>query len=215
MPITLEKLFSPTATVSFPFLGETVNVTFAPWKYTGEMQDLLDRLQAEQATEREEMAVLIEQANARDAEADRLNGSHAADVATLRARAAELRDEASQHEVRLDHRDKAALRDVLSKLLVTWDVLDAKGKPIPTTGESLNGLPDVFLWAVFLSLNQENQPDPTPAPPSNEPSSSRTTARSRTGSRTSLKPEPSVSRRSSSTNGRNGRSTTRSGVAGR
>lgn len=35
MPITLEKLFSPTVTTTSPFLGETVSVTWSPLRYTG------------------------------------------------------------------------------------------------------------------------------------------------------------------------------------
>jgi hypothetical protein len=44
MPITLQKIASDTASVSFPFMGETVNVTYRPSMFTeriiGRLRDI-------------------------------------------------------------------------------------------------------------------------------------------------------------------------------
>jgi len=204
MPITLAKLFSPTATVSFPFLGETVNVVWAPFRYTGEMQELADRIAAEQAVDTDEIARLRASATDKFEEAARLEQADSPDpeaIAALRTEAAAALLEADASEVRLDHRDKAAVREVLSKLLVSWDVLDEAGKPIGTDVDTLARLPDVFNRTVFFSLSQENVPDPTKAPPSDEPSSSKTATPSPTGSPSSRRRAPSASAPSSSTSG--------------
>lgn len=136
MPITLEKLFSPTVDTSFDFLGETVHVTWAPFRYTGEMQAFAEKLGDDERAE--QLA-----------------------IAELRADGHE--EEASAREVALDYSDKRALRQMLSVLLVGWDVMDGK-KQVKTDLATLNTLPDVFLRVVFLSLAQANQPDPPKAP---------------------------------------------------
>ncbi|MHB8398429.1 MAG: hypothetical protein ACYDCI_05770 [Candidatus Limnocylindrales bacterium] len=136
MPITLEKLLSPKVTTPVEFLGETIDVTWAPFRYTGEMQELAERLSDEETAESEA-------------------------IAELRAEGKD--DEAQSRQIRLDHRDKRSLREVLSRLLVSWEVFEGR-KRLPTDLATLNRLPDVFLTVVFLSLGRENQPDPQTAP---------------------------------------------------
>jgi hypothetical protein len=218
MPITLEKLFSPTATVSFEFLGDTVNVVWAPFRYTGEMQELAEKVVAEQEVDqaaltdlRAEAKQLLDSAAAIEEE----DGDEA-QIAALREEGADKLGEAQKAEIRLSHRDKRSIREVLATLLVSWDVLDARGKPVPTTLEELRRLPDPFVQAVFLSLSSESRPDPQKAPNSDEPSrTGRTSARSQIGTSTSSPRMPSGSARSSSTNARHGRGHTRSGGRGR
>lgn len=198
MPITLEKLFSPTLTVSFPFLEETVNVTWAPWRWTGEMQDLVDRMRAEFDAERdgleERMKAAIE--------------AEGADEETVR--------EGVRHAlVEMSKADMAFVREMLSRLLVSWDVLDDDGKARPTDMAEMKRLPDQFLTAVWQALAKESAPDPSSAPNSDEPSDTETgSAPSPAGTSTSEPPRPSVSRRSSSTNVQSGLATIPSGGIG-
>lgn len=218
MPITLAKLFSPTVRTSFLFLDETVNVVFAPLRYTGEMQDLAERLTGEMQVSADELDALRDEAAAADAAADQLDAEPEKDEAAvqeLRDQAMVARGKAVSSEVELDHRGKAIIREFLARLLVSWDVLGEDGKPISTDIAELNRLPDLFLQVVFLSLKGENAPDPTKAPPSDEPSNTgESSAPSPAGTDTSPQPEPSASPRSSSTNGRKPRAATRSGARG-
>jgi len=161
MPITLEKLLSPTADTSFEFMGETVNVTFAPMRYTGEMQDFAQRLADEETAEKAKIADLREEAVQIVASA---NGNVEARAVAV-ARAAELNGEADSREQTLDLRDRKALRDALAGLLVSWDVMEGR-KPLGVDRKTLDRLPDLFLRIVFLSLARENQPDPQRAPDS-------------------------------------------------
>lgn len=217
MPITLEKLFSPTAPSSFPFLGEIVHVTWAPFRWTGEMQELAERLSDESAVEKAAIAALKEEAEAIEAEAVALVVEVDLPKALdLRARASALTDEAMTRELRLDTQDKTNMRDFLVTLLVTWDVLDDAGKPLPTDKATLRTLPTPFLQAVFTSLSMESQPDPQKAPESVEPSNTeKISAPSPTGTPSSSKPARSVSRRSNSTNGHTAPATTLHGAPGR
>lgn len=196
MPITLEKLFSPTATTSFEFLGETVTVEFSPWRWTGEMQALVNEF----AREDEEEAERIAEA--------RVSG----DVA-----------EADKRERELDLTNKRRLREMLAcdagehrpaGLLVSWDVMRGKKAVVPTLDE-LNRLPDYFLSCVFLALGAENMPDPKTASTSDEPSNTeRTSVPSPTGTSSSRARESSPSRRSSSTNGQSGHAVIPFGATG-
>lgn len=164
MPITLEKLLSPTAETSFEFMGETVNVTFAPMRYTGEMQDFAERLSEEEEGVQAKVAEL--RAEAETVLADAGKGTEAQAIAA--ARAAELTGEASALEQKMDLADRKALRDLLSKLLVGWDVMEGR-KPLKTDRDTLDRLPDIFLRFVYISLARENQPDPPKAPTSERP----------------------------------------------
>lgn len=174
MPITLEKLLSPTAETSFEFMGETVTVTFAPMRYTGEMQDFSQRLSEEETAEQARITELREEATTVLAEAGK--GKEAQALAA--ARAAELRGDADDRERKMDLRDRKALRDALASngnadggppgLLVSWDVMEGR-KPLKTDRATLDRLPDIFLRVVFLSLARENQPDPPKAPTSEGP----------------------------------------------
>lgn len=220
MPITLKKLFSPTARSSFDFLDETVNVVWAPFKYTGEMQDLAEKLIEESAQDRGEIDQLRKEADAATAEAARLRAGPDVDVlrvAVLEAEAAAAMDQVNTREVRLDSRDKRALRRTLSGLLVSWDVLDEDRKPIPTDEATLAKLPDAFLQVLFMNMARENQPDPTKAPASDAQSDTGRTIseQSPTGTTTSRPRARSASPRLSSTRGRSERATTRSGARGR
>lgn len=193
MPITLEKLFSPTATSSFEFLNETVTVEYCPWRWTGAMQTLVDDFTRQDEEEAERIAELRE----------------AGDIAAVEA-----------GERKLDLANKRRLREMLAcdadptGLLVSWDVMRGKKAVVPTLLE-LNKLPDFFLTCVFLALGAENMPDPQTAPNSDEPSNTeRTSVSSPTGTGSSRGRGSLASHRSSSTNGRNGRSVTRSGSHG-
>ena len=200
MPITLEKLFSPTVESSFPILGEVVHVTWSPWRYTGEMQELAERLGAEDRAEAEALEELREE----QAEADE-------------DRAVQIAGEISRREQVRGYRESDAIRAFLSTLIVSWDVMDGR-KPFATDLVSLKRLPDQFIRIVFLSLGIENQPDPTKAPSSDEPSGTapnRGSGRSRTGTSSSGRPATTAARRGTSMNGRSGRATTRSGAPGR
>lgn len=173
MPITLEKILSPTAVTSFEFLGETVTVTFAPMRYTGEMQDFAQRIDEEEGAERQAIADLREEALRVVAAADKDKASR--DVA--KATAAEIVGRAEERARALDLRERKALRDYLASdgdgnggppgMLVAWDVMEGR-KPIPVTRKQLDRLPDLFLRFVFVSLAQENLPDPPKAPTSDE-----------------------------------------------
>lgn len=196
MPITLEKLFSPTATASFEFLNETVTVEYCPWRWTGEMQSVFDTFSREEEEEAERIAELRE----------------AGDMAAVQA-----------SERKLNIANKRLFREMLAcdsaegrpaGLLVAWDVMRGKKAVVPTLAE-LNRLPDFFLTCVFLALGTENAPDPQTAPNSDEPSNTeRTSVSSPTGTGSSRGRGSLASHRSSSTNGRNGRSVTRSGSRG-
>lgn len=164
MPITLEKLLSPTAEVSFEFMGETVNVTFAPMRYTGEMQDLALRLSDEETTEQAKIKAL--RAEAVEIVASANGNKEARKIAV--ARAAELNGDAETRERKLELRDRKAIRDFLGSLLVSWDVMEGR-KPLPINRPTLDRLPDLFLKYVFVTIGQENQPDPLKAPHSDEP----------------------------------------------
>lgn len=215
MPITLTKLFSPTAAFSFPYLGETVNITWAPFRWTGEMQELAERTSDESEANRAEITKLREKADGLEAEAEALKDDPDA-AAPILAEASALRDEIMGAEVKLDTRDKARMREMLLVLLVGWDVLGEDGKPIEISGDQLKKLPTPFLLTMFLSFGKESAEDPPNAPLSGDASNTeRPSARSRTGSSSSTRPVRSGSRRSSSTNGRTGPASTRSGGGGR
>lgn len=220
MPITLAKLFSPTATVSFPFLGETVNVTWAPFKYTGEMQELAEKMVAEDETDKAEIAALRTEGDEATAEAARLlafgeGTPEFLGAAVHQAKAVAAYDALNKRELRLDSRDKQYLRESVSRLVVTWDVLGEDRKPIPTDLATLKTLPDFFIRTVFVSLSNESQTDPLSALESDEPSpTGKISARSRTGTSSSPGRGRSVSPRSSSTNGRTAHATTPAGAPG-
>jgi regulator of protease activity HflC (stomatin/prohibitin superfamily) len=162
MPITLEKLLSPTAETSFEWDGEVVNLVYAPMRYTGEMQDFAVRLDDEATAERAKVAELREQADTIIAEA----GKDEAAKAAAEAKAAALRADAMKRETRMDFRDRAALRDFLATMLVSWDVMDGR-KPLRTDRKTLDRLPDMFLKVAFVMIGTENSPDPQKAPTSN------------------------------------------------
>lgn len=174
MPITLEKILSPTADTEFDFLGETVHVTFAPLRYTGAMQDLAQRFSDEDNESRVSIAEARDRAAAVIAEA----GSDPEALTLANAQAAEIQSSADERERALDLRERRQLRESLASdgdgkggppgLLVSWDVLEGR-KPLAPTRANLDKLPDVFLRLVFVSLAWENQPDPQKAPTSDEP----------------------------------------------
>lgn len=216
MPITLAKLFSETATVSFPFMGETVNVTWAPHRYTGKMQDLYDETAI--AGETNDDAIAAMRAELEEANRDLAALAEAEEDADEEALEAKRREVASLTRKlnatirRNEANARALVREALSTLLVTWDVLDDAGKPLPTDVATLSTLPPAFLWAVFGALGGENEADPPNAPSSEDSSSTaRGSAPSPSGTSSSEVPVPSASRRSRSTNGRGAPAGTRSG----
>lgn len=172
MPITLEKILSPTAETSFEFMDETVHVTFAPLRYTGQMQEMAERLSDDEKAEQDEIRALREQAD------ELLASATPEDKEAAESKAAGLRADAASREQRLDLRDRRAVRDALATdgdakggppgMLVAWDVMEGR-KALPTDRATLDRLPDIFLRLVFLSLARENMPDPPKAPTSDEP----------------------------------------------
>lgn len=187
MPLTLEKLFSPTVTTSFEFLDETVTCVWSPFRWTGEMQDLAEKVRIEIEEGKDEVIALRE----------------AGDEEAAKAR-----------EIALDMRDKRALREMLSTMLVSWDVLDGK-KPVKTDLATLNKLPDTFLVAAFLSLSAENQADPSTAPSSDVSSvPTASSAHNPDGSSSSDPPTSLESRRGRSKPEPVEPDTTQSGVVG-
>lgn len=63
-----------------------------------------------------------------------------------------------------DDEDMANLNNALRQLqalIVTWDVLDAKGKPLAATEENLIDLPADFLTAVLAAIWEDYNPNPT------------------------------------------------------
>jgi hypothetical protein len=147
MPITLEKLFSATNETSFEYEGETVNVTWAPSRYTGEMDDLAAKIDQETEENAAALTELLDDDDKRGA----MNL-----IATIR------------------HTSRLTTRRFLAALLVTWDVLDGKD-PLPTDEATLAKLPPEFLDAVFRAItrdNQEDPPKPDPSPATSEPKGS-------------------------------------------
>jgi hypothetical protein len=142
MPITLEKLFSATVSSSFEYMGETVNMEWAPSRYTGEMWDLAEKIQNDLDAARDEIAAI--EGETPDATRDR-----------------------NRILQRTRQIDRHGVRRFMSALLVSWDVLDGK-KPYPTDEESLAKLDPDFLDIAFLSLVSENAADPTKPDPSHD-----------------------------------------------
>jgi hypothetical protein len=142
MPLTLDKLFSETLESEFEFLGEIVHITWAPARYTGEMDDFAEKLTDEESRERAELEELIAAGQVEPAE--------------------KLRQ-------RMERQDKRNLRRILSQLIVSWDLMDGTA-PFPTDEMSLSKLPATFLSLTFLAIAADNQPDPQKAPGSDEPS---------------------------------------------
>lgn len=216
MPISLEKLFSDTITVSFPYMDETVNVTWAPARWTGEMQDLAERLAKEMGADGARVAELRAEAQAKLDAAAALEAADgdAAAVDALRAEADDLAAEATEEAAELNLRDRRALRDSLVRFLVAWDVLDGD-TPLPIDLASLNRLPDDFLRTIWLRLLAGNREDPPKAPTSDEPSATeKASAPSPIGTNTSLRRARSGSARSSSTREPVALATTPSGALG-
>jgi hypothetical protein len=141
VPITLEKLFSATVSSSFEYMGETVNLVWAPARYTGEMYELAEKMDREIEETNEEIAALEE--------------GETKKAIRLLARARQA--------------DRRGVRAFLAALLVSWDVMDGK-RPYPTDEASLEKLDPDFLAAAFMSLGSENEADPQKPDPSVEPS---------------------------------------------
>lgn len=239
MPITLEKLFSPQITTTFPFLGDDVTIVFAPWKWTAEMQEIAEATVASGEAEEADIAAAKDRArilfaeaeateptepevaNATDAEAATVIAQRVEAAKDLRVRAATILGEVGSRELHLSGVQVGSYRRFLGELLVSWDVLGEDGKPIPTDEATMKRLPTTFIISVFNAITAESQPDPTNAPPSGKPSDTGTepvreiSAQSPTGIRTSSQRARSASPRSTSTRGRKGRATTRSGGSGR
>lgn len=187
MPLTLEKLFSKTVESILPWDGEVVHMVWAPARYTGEMDDLVVTLSDEEAATTAEVAELVE---AGDTEG------------------------ASRVEQAQRRRSMALVRTSLSKLLVSWDLMDGK-RPYGTDLAAITRLPDIFVTAAFLSLGEENQPDPQSAPSSDDGSGTPSSAPSQPGIRSSKARTTSGSRRGTSNSARTPSATTRSGGRGR
>jgi hypothetical protein len=158
MPITLEKLFSPSLPLVFEYLGEDVNVRWSPSRYTGEMDDLAEQMDREQEESSAEL------------------------LAALQAE-----DEAAAKAIRatMQHRDRQATLRFLAALIVEWDVMDGL-VPFGTDEAALKKLPPEFLEKVFREIASENKADPPKPERSDEPSAPEdSSVKSRRGSRSS------------------------------
>lgn len=168
----LSDLFSDTITtpvgVTVGGAVKTVNVTWAPARYTGEMDELAEAITAEE--------------NRDLAEVDALREAGEDDQATTVMQA-------------LQRRNMRNLRRLLSELVTSWDLMDGEVEH-PHDGAGLLRLPDSFVQLVFLTISGENQPDPQKAASSNGTSVSAVRpARSRRGTRSSEQPITLASRR--------------------
>lgn len=159
MPLTLQKLRSRTLPFELEVMGEPVIGTWAPARYSGEMDELANDLVDENDAAGDEAASL---------EVEAIEAELGGDVqgAALKRRAAK------RIEKQRARRDMRHLRTLLSTILVTWDLMDGE-KPYATDEASLRRLPDFFVQAVFLAISAENRADPKA--PANSPVSSSTT----------------------------------------
>jgi hypothetical protein len=218
MPITLEKLFSPTAEFEIEFLGETIKVSWQPWRYTAEMQELAEKLTGENAEQRAEVVELAELVEQQTAQADRLEeaGADPDEVARLRVEAEKGADEITSRQLVMATQYSDTIRKMLASLVVDWDVLDENGQPVPTTEAQMKRLPTRFLMAVWNGMTAESQPDPTKEARSNGASNTEkgSAKRSPSGTGSCAPRARSGSHRSTSTKGRGGRKRTRSGARG-
>jgi hypothetical protein len=168
MPLTLDKLFSASIPASFVWADETVTIQWAPGRYTGEMDDLSERLNEDETQDRDDLAAAESAENAREAQ-------------SIRAR--------------IERRDQRAVRTLLATLIVSWDLMDGD-EPYPTDDEHLIKLPPAFLREAFRAISGENQVDPPKAPGSDATSVPKaSSARSPRGTRSSAARTTCVSRR--------------------
>lgn len=54
--------------------------------------------------------------------------------------------------------DEKVMLEVLSRLVVSWDVLDEKEKPIPVTAKTMATMPSAFLTAIFTGIRDDMVP---------------------------------------------------------
>lgn len=150
MPLTLEKLRSRTLPFELEVMGEPVIGTWAPARYSGEMDELA--------------ADLVEENEGADDEAASLEAEAIELELAGNVQGAELKRRAIRRVLKSKtRRDMRHLRALLSTILVAWDLMDGE-KPYPTDEASLRKLPDFFVTAVFLAISAENRVDPTKAP---------------------------------------------------
>lgn len=65
----------------------------------------------------------------------------------------------SQIRVSAVEDDNSVMLDVLSRLIVEWDVMDGD-EPLPHTPEVLTHLPTPFLSAIFQGIREDMAPKP-------------------------------------------------------
>lgn len=167
MPLTLEKLFSETLESTLEVYGETLHLTWAPARYTGEMDELAKTMTDEAVEDKAEYASLEE------------SGDDEAAAAFRKA---------------VERKTAAACRRFVAQMLVSWDLLDGMAV-VPHDEASLLKLPDDFVIAVFNALAEENHTDPPNAPSSDDGSSTASSERAPTGTRSSGGRKSSKSRR--------------------
>lgn len=175
MPLQLAQLFSATLHVSVTIppemtggVEESIDVEWAPARYTGEMDELASEI-AEMESDGKAEVQELEDAGQKEAAF--------ALVATI------------------NRRIVRSTRRLLSQIVVGWDLMDGK-KPHPTDLEGLLKLPDAFVMLVFQGISEGNQVDPPKAPGSSDTSvPGASSARSRRGTSSSKRPTTSASRR--------------------
>lgn|SRR5690606_25094579 len=67
--------------------------------------------------------------------------------------------EAEMHQAISRRQGGAALVAPLSHLIVTWDVVDEAGEPLPVTTEVLNMLPIDFLSRIITEIGRDMNPN--------------------------------------------------------
>lgn len=67
--------------------------------------------------------------------------------------------EARLNQANEQNRPASGVADELAKIIVSWDVTDAAGKPLAVTAELLHEFPTVLLWAVTAAIRDGNRPN--------------------------------------------------------
>lgn len=71
--------------------------------------------------------------------------------------------EARLNQANADNRPAGGVAEELARLIASWDVLDAKGKPEPITVELLRELPTRFLLAMVSAIGADARPNASSA----------------------------------------------------
>ncbi len=59
------------------------------------------------------------------------------------------------------HLDSLPLRAWLAKAIISWDIEEDDGKPLPVTPEAMLELESQLLWEIYYRIIADNRADPT------------------------------------------------------